>query len=260
MNSAGDGSTRGNESEKKRHDEDEEEPDKPRNFTPRQLLYFDGNVDEKTGDEKPIYLSVDGNVFDVSDGRSFYGPGGPYADFAGKECGVALAKMSFESEHLNDLDGCKDLDYGEKEELNGWIEKFKYYRNYPVKGRLIDDKYLKTLEDRLLSNEDLSKHTGGEGKETPENFATPPIYIGAGNKVFDASFGGVEFYGAGGGYNRFAGKDISRALALMSFKPEDLENTSIDDLDKQKKKVLDDWIKTFEEKKMYPIVGSLGKE
>ena len=45
----------------------------------------------------------------------------------------------------------------------------------------------------------------------------------------------------------------------MSFNPEDLENTNTDDLEEKQKKVLDDWIKTFEVKKGYPIVGNLGK-
>lgn len=46
----------------------------------------------------------------------------------------------------------------------------------------------------------------------------------------------------------------------MSFEPDDLSNTAIDDLDEKQKKVLTDWIKMFEEKKLYPIVGRLNKE
>jgi hypothetical protein len=65
--------------------------------------------------------------------------------------------------------------------------------------------------------------------------------------------------GAGGGYNKFAGRDISRALAKMSFDPDDLNNTSVDDLDEKQIKILQDWIATFEEKKQYPIVGRLDK-
>jgi hypothetical protein len=45
----------------------------------------------------------------------------------------------------------------------------------------------------------------------------------------------------------------------MSFEPDDLSNTSIDDLDEKQKKVLADWITMFEEKKLYPIVGRLKK-
>ena len=66
--------------------------------------------------------------------------------------------------------------------------------------------------------------------------------------------------GPRGGYSKFAGNDISRALAKMSFNPADLANTSTDDLSEKQKKVLDDWINTFEVKKNYPVVGNLGKE
>lgn len=59
--------------------EDEaEEPDPPRNFTLAQLVNFDGTHDEKSGSPKSVYLSINGIVFDVSSGRNFYGPGGPY--------------------------------------------------------------------------------------------------------------------------------------------------------------------------------------
>jgi membrane-associated progesterone receptor component len=56
----------------------EQDPDPPRNFTAKQLAYFDGTKDEKSGESKPVYLSVNGTVFDVSDGRNFYGPEGTY--------------------------------------------------------------------------------------------------------------------------------------------------------------------------------------
>jgi membrane-associated progesterone receptor component len=239
--------------------EEKEEPDPPRNFTVEQLAHFDGKKDEKTGDDKPVYLSVNGTVFDVSDGRNFYGPDGPYEAFAGHECGVALAKMSFDTAHLDDLAGCESLNFGEKTELEGWVEKFTYYRNYPVKGRLIPDEKLAPLSTRTLTKEDLAQHTGESSDEMPEGYAAAPIYVGAGDKVFDCSFGGIEFYGPSGGYNKFAGKDVSRALAKMSFDPADTENTNIDDLEEKQKKVLQDWIKTFEERKRYPIVGRLKK-
>jgi hypothetical protein len=116
--------------------------------------------------------------------------------FRGKECGVALAKMSFDAKHIGDLRGCSELNFGEKTELEGWIEKFSYYRNYPIKGRLIDDEDLRSLQDRVLTPEEMSKYTGGDKKDDiPEGYATAPIYIGAGDKVYDVSFGGVEFYG-----------------------------------------------------------------
>jgi hypothetical protein len=57
---------------------EEDKPDPPRNFTVAQLAQFDGTKDEKSGEEKAVYLSINGIVFDVSKGRNFYGPDGPY--------------------------------------------------------------------------------------------------------------------------------------------------------------------------------------
>mmetsp|Transcript_16362 Transcript_16362/g.24534 ORF Transcript_16362/g.24534 Transcript_16362/m.24534 type:complete len:287 (-) Transcript_16362:160-1020(-) len=235
-------------------EEEDEEPQ--RNFTFEQLKYFDGKKDESTNEIKPVYLALNGLVFDVSDGRNFYGEGGPYEQFAGHECGVALAKMSFETSHLDDIAGCKDLSYVEKEELEGWIQKFQYYRCYPVRGRLIPDSDLPD-PTRIITPEELAKNDG-KG-ETPENYGTAPIYIGAGDKVYDVSFGGVTFYGEGCSYNVFAGRDASRALALMSLDPADAINPDVSDLNEKKIKVLNDWIKTFGERKKYPVVGTLKK-
>lgn len=233
--------------------EEEEEPDPPRNFTVGQLAYFDGKKD-KDGDDKPVYLSLNGIVFDVSEGRNFYGPEGPYELFAGHECGVALAKMSFDTEFLDNLDAVDDLKHGEKMELENWIDKFTHYRCYPVMGRLITKL---PSSDRILSKEDLALHTGTE--EKPENYGTAPIYVGAGDQVFDVSFGGVMFYGPGCSYHRFAGKDASRALAKMSFDPADTETADVSDLTDKQRETLQDWIKTFGERKSYPVVGRLEK-
>lgn len=165
--------------------------------------------------------------------------------------------MSFDTAHLDNIAGCQSLSYVEKDELDNWIQKFKYYRCYPVKGRLIADDDLPD-PNRIVSKEELERNNG-QG-DIPDNYATAPIYIGAGDKVYDMSFGGVTFYGKGCSYNVFAGRDASRALALMSLDPKDAMNPDISDLDEKKIKVLNDWIKTFAERKKYPVVGTLKKE
>lgn len=63
----------------------------------------------------------------------FYGPGGPYALFAGKDASRALAKMSFEDKDLNgDLTG---LGVFELEALQDWEYKFmsKYVKVGTIK-------------------------------------------------------------------------------------------------------------------------------
>jgi len=237
--------------------DDETDPDPPRNFTTKQLRDFDGT---KKGDdddeEKSVYLSLNGVVFDVSRGREFYGPGGPYELFAGRECGAALAKMSFDETYLDDMAACDKLSFGEKDELENWMAKFEHYRAYPIKGRLVPDSKLPNPKTIVTKN-DLAK-SDGTG-QIPDGYATAPIYIGVGQNVYDGSFGGVTHYGKDGAYERFAGKDVSRALAKMSFDPKDTENTSIDDLTEKELVVLNDWVKTYEHKKGYPVVGIIQK-
>lgn len=70
------------------NDEDDDKPDPPRNFTLEQLLQYNGTKDEKSNEDKPVYLSINGIVFDVTKGRDFYGPGGPYEK-------VCLRTLSF---------------------------------------------------------------------------------------------------------------------------------------------------------------------
>merc|ERR1711937_706975 len=110
--------------------------------------------------------------------------------------------MSFNEAHLDDLAGCNDLNFGEKTELENWIDKFTNYKCYPVKGRLVPDEKLNQMKHRILTKDDLAKHSGEEGQDVPEGYATSSIYVGVGDKVFDVSFGGGTFYGPGGGYSK----------------------------------------------------------
>lgn len=105
-----------------------------RRFTPRQLLPFNGE------DDRPVYLAVRGRVFDVSPGRNFYGPHGPYANFAGRDASRGLACGSFDPDVLTaDLDGpldpLDDLDALQIEALMGWEERF--LDKYDVVGSLV---------------------------------------------------------------------------------------------------------------------------
>jgi len=180
----------------------------------------------------------------VSKGRNFYGPGGPYELFAGRECGAALGKMSFDEENLDDVHAFKSLNFGEKEQLNEWLVKFRDFKCYPIVGRLVPDENIgNNNKDKILQPQDVQSVVGdGEPKE---GHAIPSIYVGCGDYYYDCSFGGSGFYGAGCSYNRFAGKDASRALAKMSFEPEDVESNDISVLDESSRKVLGDWVKTF---------------
>ncbi|MCJ1396886.1 hypothetical protein MMC11_000076 [Xylographa trunciseda] len=103
-------------------------------FTPPELKPFNGE------NSMPVYLAVRGRIFDVTPGRNFYGPGGPYENFAGRDATRGLACGSFDEDMLTkNLDGPLDKLEGlgpeEMEALRGWEERFS--EKYLVVGKLV---------------------------------------------------------------------------------------------------------------------------
>ncbi|QCD93605.1 hypothetical protein DEO72_LG5g1680 [Vigna unguiculata] len=77
--------------------------------------------------------SVKEPIFDTL--TNFYGPRGPYAMFAGKECSRALALLSFKQEDINgDLEGLGESEFTI---LEDW--EFKFIEKYPKVGLLIPE-------------------------------------------------------------------------------------------------------------------------
>jgi membrane-associated progesterone receptor component len=72
-------------------------------YTPRTLALYDGTAMSHS-DQDRILLAINGKVFDVSKGKNFYGPGGPYGNFAGRDASRGMAKQSFDAEMLTPLD------------------------------------------------------------------------------------------------------------------------------------------------------------
>ena len=94
-----------------------------RDYTLAELSEFDGS-----DPRKPLLIAIRGHVYDVTRGRDFYGPGGPYGMFAGKDCTRALAKVSFDPQDFTgDMEGLGRDDLAKLEE---WIDLFegKYRR------------------------------------------------------------------------------------------------------------------------------------
>lgn len=256
----------------------------PRDFTIEQLREFDGGKAPAEGskegddeDEIPIYVAMKGIVFDVSSSRQMYGYDGGYHCFAGRESTRAMAKFSFEEADLANCYKSDDFGMFEQNALFDWFTKFEF--KYDVVGRVsVPPSGLVLTKEQLRRYDgtcDPNAEDGPEGAGSSINSKIPgvfekntrvdfPIYIAVNGKVLDVSFGGKDFYGAGGPYAAFAGKDITRALATMSLKPEDIEagdamppDRVLDGLDGSQLKILADWEKRFIEKKKYPVVGKL---
>ncbi|KAJ3288297.1 hypothetical protein HK104_008246 [Borealophlyctis nickersoniae] len=108
-----------------------------REYTPKELSHFDGK------DDKPIYMAVNGRVYDVTRGRGFYGPGGMYGNFAGRDASRGLAKNSFDESMLTDVNGpidtLADLDDEEWGSLREWAGFFQ--GKYSHIGFLVENKH-----------------------------------------------------------------------------------------------------------------------
>ncbi|GAA5976092.1 hypothetical protein JCM11641_003279 [Rhodosporidiobolus odoratus] len=111
-------------------------------YTPTELAEFDGIKGDGT-----VLLAVRRKVYDVTAGKGFYGPGGPYASFAGRDASRGLANQSFESDMLYrlgqiDSEGnegidslVEGMDDGKWRGLTEWEELFR--GKYPVVGDLV---------------------------------------------------------------------------------------------------------------------------
>jgi len=86
-----------------------------------------------------LYLAMLGVVYDVSTGPQYYGPGGGYTFFAGKDASRAFVTGQFEEEGLvADVSGLSSGDYMGLEEWASFYEK-DYVRVGLVEGAFYDN-------------------------------------------------------------------------------------------------------------------------
>merc|ERR1711868_58590 len=86
-----------------------------KDMTLKELRRYNGK------DEQKICLAIKGEIFDVTRGRNFYGPGGPYDVFAGREASRAFANFSTDEEMLKmEKDDLSDLNAGQISQLEDW--------------------------------------------------------------------------------------------------------------------------------------------
>lgn len=91
------------------------------NLTDSELAKYDGSIEGL-----PIYIGVNGTVFDVSSKKEIYGPDGSYYYLSGKDCARAYATNCLNQQTYD----IRDLEPEEIRRLKGWHEFFetKYFK------------------------------------------------------------------------------------------------------------------------------------
>jgi predicted heme/steroid binding protein len=130
-------------------------------LTPAQLALFNG-----TDPARPIYLAINGTIFDVTAGKHTYGPGGSYEVFAGRDATRAFVTGCFLEDRTGDMRGAEyiyipveddpseDISSGarklraEKErrdarkrvlqEVGKWEDFYQNHKKYFEVGKLVD--------------------------------------------------------------------------------------------------------------------------
>ena len=79
----------------------------PLNLTEAELATYDGS------NGRPIFIAVNGSVYDVSASPELYGPGGSYSFFTGKDGARAYITGCFATDLTHDLRGVPKEDWVE---------------------------------------------------------------------------------------------------------------------------------------------------
>lgn len=97
----------------------------PKMFTTSELKQY-------TNLENGLYLSILGQVFDVTKGKKHYGPGESYHAFTGRDASLAFITGEFNDEGLTD--DISSLSVQQVKALHDWLQF--YNENYIYKGKL----------------------------------------------------------------------------------------------------------------------------
>jgi len=109
-------------------DREENEDELPRmtkrDFTLKEMSNFNGM------DNNRILIGINGNVYDVTKGKSFYGHGRPYGALAGRDASRCFATLSSDANIIkNEYDDLSDLNTAQMDFLAEWELQLseKYY-------------------------------------------------------------------------------------------------------------------------------------
>ncbi|KAI8907484.1 cytochrome b5-like heme/steroid binding domain-containing protein [Powellomyces hirtus] len=100
-------------------------------LTTEELRQYDGK-----DPSKPIYIAINGDIYDVSASPHYYGPEGGYKFFAGRDAARAYITGCFETHLTHDLRG---LNEAQIKSLDTWTDFYANSDKYFKVGRVVHD-------------------------------------------------------------------------------------------------------------------------
>ncbi|KAH9482454.1 Neuferricin [Psilocybe cubensis] len=101
--------------------------------SPHQRLFSEKFLAEFNGkDGRPLYLAIDGDVFDVSKGKA-YQPGGSYHHFVGIDAARAFGTGCFQTHRTHDTRGMSEKELAS---LAHWKKFYAEHKDYVKVGRV----------------------------------------------------------------------------------------------------------------------------
>ncbi|KAL9653733.1 hypothetical protein ABK040_016661 [Willaertia magna] len=104
-------------------------------FTKNDLQHYNGKFDKNL----PILLSIKGRIYDVTKGKSHYGPGGSYHFFVGRDGTRSFVTGCFDEKNVECTERSSSLEGFDKDQMktvDGWV-KF-YDEKYDFIGYLVE--------------------------------------------------------------------------------------------------------------------------
>ncbi|KOC63837.1 Neuferricin [Habropoda laboriosa] len=102
------------------------------NVCTNQKVFTSNELKKYTNLKDGLYISILGQVFDVTKGAKHYGPGANYHVFTGRDASLAFITGEFDDKGLTD--DISSLSIEEVKALNQWVQF--YNENYICKGKL----------------------------------------------------------------------------------------------------------------------------
>ncbi|WVF66585.1 hypothetical protein IAT40_001325 [Kwoniella sp. CBS 6097] len=163
---------------------------KMREFTPLQLSRFDGRGENE---DRPVYLAIDGVVYDVTANRRIYGKGGSYNMMAGRDASRAFTTGCFETHLTHDTRGLSDQEVAA---LKHWKSFFANHEKYRKVG---------TIRNPILGpNDPIPPPCNIAEPETEAKPAAAPTHGAAHGQEHGHGHKGGNTGGGGGGHHGHA--------------------------------------------------------